>query len=164
MRDLAAQTAHGLPHLDAERPAAEDQQAARDGLHTRRLAIGPDAVDLAQPRDRRDERVRAARHHNMFGGVAHAIDLHDARPAEPAAATPQIDTVLRQPALLPGVGVIGDHEVPPGQRRLDVDVGTRRRVARVVHSLARPQQRLGRDARPVGAFAADQLRLDESDA
>ena len=40
----------------------------------------------------------------------------------------------------------------------------RRRVARGVHRLARPQQRLGRDARPVRALAADQLALDERDA
>ena len=40
----------------------------------------------------------------------------------------------------------------------------RRRVARGVHRLAGAQQRLRRDARPVGALAADQLALDEGDA
>ena len=40
----------------------------------------------------------------------------------------------------------------------------RRRLARGVHRLAGAQQRLGRDARPVGALAADQLALDERDA
>ena len=40
----------------------------------------------------------------------------------------------------------------------------RRRVARGVHRLAGAQQRLGRDARPVGALAPDQLALDERDA
>ena len=40
----------------------------------------------------------------------------------------------------------------------------RRRVARGVHGLARAQQRLRRDARPVRALAADQLALDERDA
>ena len=40
----------------------------------------------------------------------------------------------------------------------------RRRLARGVHRLARAQQRLRRDARPVGALAADQLALDERDA
>ena len=33
-----------------------------------------------------------------------------------------------------------------------------------MHRLARAQQRLGRDARPVGALAPDQLALDERDA
>ena len=40
----------------------------------------------------------------------------------------------------------------------------RRRLARGVHGLAGTQQRLRRDARPVGALAADQLALDERDA
>ena len=40
----------------------------------------------------------------------------------------------------------------------------RRRLAGAVHGLARAQQRLRRDARPVGAFAADQLALDDGDA
>ena len=85
-------------------------------------------------------------------------------PGEPAAAAQQVDAVVRQPALLPGVGVVGDHEVAPRERRLDVDLRGRRRLARAVHRLARPQQRLRRDARPVGALAADQLALDDRDA
>src|SRR4051795_11216530 len=52
--DLAAEAAHGLGHLDADRPAAEHDHAARDGLHGGRLAVGPDALQLAQPGDRRD--------------------------------------------------------------------------------------------------------------
>ena len=69
-----------------------------------------------------------------------------------------------QPALLAGVGVVRDHEVAPGERRLDVDLGGRRRLVRGVHGLARAQQRLRRDARPVRALAADELALDERDA
>ena len=91
---------------------------------------------------------------------AHAVDLDHARPGELAAAAQQVDALARQPALLPGVGVVRDHEVPPGQRRLDVDLRAGRRLARALHRLAGAQQRLGRDARPVGALAADQLALD----
>ena len=40
----------------------------------------------------------------------------------------------------------------------------RRRVAGGVHRLARTQQRLRGDARPVGALAADELALDHRDA
>ena len=72
--------------------------------------------------------------------------------------------MLGQPALLAGVGVVGDHEVAPGERRLDVDLGGGGRLAGGVHRLARTQQRLGRDARPVRALAADQLALDDGDA
>ena len=52
----------------------------------------------------------------------------------------------------------------PGKGRLDVDLRCRRRVVRAVHSLPRARQRLGRDARPVGALATDQFVLDECDA
>ena len=101
---------------------------------------------------------------DVLGRVADAVDLHRAGAGEPAAAAQQVDAVVGEPALLAGVGVVGDHEVAPGQRGLDVDLGGRRRVARGVDGLARPQQRLGRDARPVGALAADQLALDDRHA
>ena len=161
---LAAEPAHGLRHLDADRPAAEDQQAARNGLHRGRLAVGPDALELAQARDRRHDRIGAVREDHVVGGVAHAVDLDDARAGEPAGAAQQVDAVIGQPALLSGVGVVGDHEVAPGERRLDVDLGGRGRLARPVDRLARPQQRLRRDARPVRALAADELALDDGHA
>src|SRR5262249_25095129 len=46
----------------------------------------------------------------------------------------------------------------------DVDPRGRRRLVGAAHRLARTQQRLRRDARPVGALAADQLALDQPDA
>src|SRR5215211_7040962 len=45
---LAAEATHGLRQLDADGSGAEDEQAARDRLHAGRLAIGPDAIELAQ--------------------------------------------------------------------------------------------------------------------
>ena len=72
--------------------------------------------------------------------------------------------LLGEPALLPGVGVVRDHEVAPGERRLDVDLGARRGLARLLDGLARPQQGLRRDAGPVGALAAHQLALHDRDA
>ena len=100
----------------------------------------------------------------MPGGVAHAIDLDHARPGEPAGAAQQVDALARQPALLAGVGVVRDHEVTPGQRRVDVDLRAGRRLARGVHCLTGAQQRLGRDARPVRARSPDQFALDDGDA
>ena len=85
-RDLAAQAACRLRHLDPDRPAAEDEQASRDRLHARHLAVGPDAVELAEPRDRRDHRVGTAGDDDVIGRVAHAVDLDHARPGEPPAA------------------------------------------------------------------------------
>src|SRR5205823_3665890 len=46
--DLAAEAAHGLRHLHADGPAAEDEQAARDRRHARHLTVGPHAVELTQ--------------------------------------------------------------------------------------------------------------------
>ena len=100
----------------------------------------------------------------MLGGVANAVDLHHARPGQPPATAKQVDAVIGEPTLLTGVGVVGDHEVSPGKDGLDVDLRRGRRVVRTVHGLARSQQRLGRNARPVRALATDQLALDERDA
>ena len=161
---LAAETAHDLRHLDARRAAAQHEQAARDGLHARRLAGAPHALELTQSRDRGHDRIRAGRHDDVLRGVPDAVDLDHAGAGQPARAAQQVDAPLRQPALLAGVGVVRDHEVPPGQRGLDVDLGARPGVARALHRLARAQQGLGRDARPVGALAADQLSLDDGDA
>ena len=96
---------------------------------------------------------------DVIGRVAHAVDLDGAGPGQPAGAAQQVDAVVGKPALLSGIGVLGDHEVAPGQRGLHVHLGARRRLARAVHRLARSQQRLRRDARPVGALAANQLAL-----
>ena len=100
---------------------------------------------------------------DVLGGVALAVDLDHPGPGQPAAAPQQIDAVVRQPALLAGVGVVGDHEVTPGERGVDVDLGARRRLASAVHRLTRTQQRLGGNARPVRALASDQLALDDRD-
>ena len=105
-------------------PAAEHEQPARDGLHAGRLAVGPDAVELAQPRDRRDDRVGAARDDDVVGGVAHAVDLDRARArragrCRAAARCPRPSSQRSWP----GVGVVGDHEVALRERRLDVDLG-----------------------------------------
>ena len=47
---------------------------------------------------------------------------------------------------------------------VDIDLRRRRRLARRVDGLARTQQRLRRDARPVRALATDELALDDGDA
>jgi hypothetical protein len=85
--DLAIETAHGLRHLDAHRPAAEDQQAARNSLHPDDLAVGPHAVQLTQARDWRHDRIRANRHDDVLRGVPDAPDVERrCRPADPYPA------------------------------------------------------------------------------
>jgi hypothetical protein len=82
--------------------------------------------------------IGAVREDHVVGGVAHAVDLDDTRTGEPASAAQQVDAVIGQPALLSGIGVVRDHEVTPGKRRLDIDLGARGRLARPVDRLARP--------------------------
>ena len=107
--------------------------------------------------------VGAARDHDVLGRVAHGVDLDRARAGEPPRPPDEGDAPLREPALLPGVGPLRDHVVAPGECRLDVHLRARPDVARALHGLAGPEQRLGRDARPVGALAPDQLALDDGD-
>ena len=159
---LAAESADGLRHLHPDRTAAQDEQAPRDGLHAGDLTIGPDALELAEPGDRRHHRIGAVGEHDMIGGVARTVDLDGARAGQPARAAEQVDAVVRQPLLLAGVGVVGDHEIAPGQRRLDVDLGFARRLVRGVSRLAGAQEGLRRYARPVGTLPSDQLTLDDS--
>ena len=163
-RHLAAEAAHGLGHLDADRTAAQDQQAAGDRGHRGHLAVRPHALELPEARNRRHERLRAGGHDDVPGGVPRAADLDRARPGEPAVAAEQVDAPVGQPLLGTGVRVVRDHEVTPGERRRDVDLRARRRLVCVVHGFARTQQGLGRDARPVGALATHELTFDHGDA
>src|SRR5262249_18945480 len=134
---LATQAAYRLGHLDADRAAAEHDQLPGNGLHTGDLAVGPDVLQVTQARDGRYGRVRAGGHDDMFGGVAHALDLDHARPGQPAGAAQQVDALAGEPAFLAGVGVAGDHEVTPGQCRLGVGLRGGRRLPRAVYRLAR---------------------------
>ena len=124
---LAAEATNGLRHLDADRPAAEHEQPAGHGLHAGRLAVRPNALEAAQARHRRDDRVRTCRHDHVSGRVANAVDLDHARAGQPAATAEKVDAVLGEPALLASVGVVRNHEVAPGEGRRDVDLRCRRR-------------------------------------
>jgi hypothetical protein len=97
------------------------------------------------------------------GGVADAADFDHAGAGQLPGAPDQVDALARQPFHLPGVGVVGDHVVPVGQRGSDVDLRRCRRVPGVVHRLAGAQQGLGRDAGPVRAFASGQFPFDHRD-
>ena len=137
---LAAEPTDGLRHFDADRSTTDDQQAPRDGLHAGHLAVRPHPFEVAQARDRRDERIRAARQDDVFRGVPDTVHLDGAGPREAAVAAQQGDALSGQPALLTGVGVVGDHEVAPGEHCVDINVRVRRRLACAVHGLARSQQ------------------------
>ena len=89
----------------------------------------------------------------------------DARAGEPARAAEQVDAVVGQPALLRrrrcSFETMKSRQASAASTSTSARGG---RLARLVHRLARPQQRLRRDAGPVRALAADQLALDDRDA
>ena len=99
----------------------------------------------------------------MLRRVAGAVHVDHAGPGEAADATDESDAPVRQPSFLARIRIVGDHVVPPVQRRLHVHLGAGADVAGALNCLARAQQRLGRDAGPVRALAADQLPLDDRD-
>src|SRR5450755_2197540 len=155
---------YDLRQLDAGRSTAEHDEPSRYGLHRGRLTRAPHALELAQARDRWDHGIRAGSYDDVLGGVANAVDVDDAWPREPAAAAQELNSLARQPALLSGVGIVRDHEVTPGKRGFDVNLREPYGFTCAMYRLARAQQRLGRNARPIGALTADQVALDERDA
>src|SRR4051812_46460284 len=92
-----------------------------------------------------------------------------ARPLDVALAADELDALLVEPLDRVLVLPVRGHEVAVLERRAEVDrpvhrLRGARHLARSLHGLARPQERLRRDARPVRALAADQLALDDRDA
>lgn len=78
----------------------------------------------------------------------------------------QIDVRALQPRHLSVVAPLMDDLIAPAQRRRDVHsalhgTGRARDGAHGLERGAGSQQGLGRHARPVGAFAADELALDD---
>ena len=63
--------------------------------------------------------------------------VDDTGAGQPAGAAEQVDTVLRQPALLAGVGIVRHHEVPPRQHVLNVDLCAGTGVECAVHRFPR---------------------------
>jgi hypothetical protein len=159
-RHFAPKATNGLRHLDADRPASEHEQPAGDGLHGGHLTVRPNAFEVVQTRHRRDDGLRTRRYDHVSGCVANAVDVDHARPSQPGATAKQVDAMLGEPTLLARIGVMRNHGVAPGKGRFDVDLRCRRRVVRAVDGLPRTQQRFGWDARPIGAFATDELVLD----
>ena len=160
---LTTEPPYHLCDLDTGRATAEHDEAAGNRLHGRRFARAPHADQAVEPRNGWHERIRARRYDDMLRRVASAVHVDHAGPGEPAHAPDQRDAPIRQPFLLSRIRIAGHHVVPPVQRRLHVHLGAGADVAGALDRLPRTQEGLGRDARPVGALAADQLPLDDGD-
>ena len=152
-RHRGAEPAQRLRHLDAHRPAAEHEQPPRHLLHAGRLAVRPDAVELAQARDRRHDGIGARREDDVGGVVPSPSTTTRPGPAiRPSPRSRSMPGVLG-PLDLARIGVVGDHVVAPGERLRGVDAPPTAsrgagRLARRLQRLARAQQRLRRDAAP----------------
>jgi hypothetical protein len=68
-RHLAAEAPERLRQLDADRPAAEHDQGRRQLLELGRLAVRPDAVELAQTVDRRNDGRGPGGHDDLVARV-----------------------------------------------------------------------------------------------
>ena len=158
---LSTEALYHLCDLDTGRASAQHDEAAGNRLHGRRFPRAPDAIEGVEPWNGRHERSRARRHDDMLRRVASAIHVDHARPGELPLAPDQFDAPIRQPFLLSRIRIVGHHVVAPVERRLHIHLGTGVDVAGALDRLPGTQERLGRDARPVRALAADQLALDD---
>jgi len=167
-RHLPAEAGHRLGHLHADGAAAQDQEAAGDLGHRRDLAVGPQAGQLAQPGNRRDDRRRARGQDDALGLVNGSADLHPAGARDPPRAADQVDPMLREPSHLARVVPAGGDPVAKRERLPDIE-RPGDRLPRAWHAecggqrVARPQQRLGGHAGPVGALARHELALHDRD-
>ena len=165
-RRLRAQAVERLGHLDADRSAAEHDDALGHLLQAGGLPVGPNAVEVTQAVDRRDHGFRAGREDDLARPECRVADRDGAGPADRPGPAVQVDAVVGEPARLRRVVVVGDHEVAPGERLLDVD-RARDRLAgsrggeRAGDGFAGAQQCLGGDAGPVRALSGDELALDD---
>ncbi len=156
-RDLAPEPGERLPQLAADRPAAEDDEPVGPLLGGQRVGAGPhrDVVDAFH--GRYDGRAPGADHERAgppqpdpVGTAQHDLELAgrgDGRRAAQQAGT-GVDQPGRGVRVVPVLGGL----VAPAYRLGPVQAGCRR-----------DEQRLARDARDVGALAADPERLDDSD-
>jgi hypothetical protein len=65
------------------------------------------------------------------------VHLNDTGAREATRTAHQIDVTVREPPLLPGIGIVGHHEVTPGEGCLDIDVGDSGGLACAMDGLAR---------------------------
>ena len=128
---LTAQPAHCLGHLDADRPAAEDRAAA----------AGRPSCEVTSRLPQTPSSSRRPGTGGTNGSAPFASTTWSAVWRTPSTSTtpgPASRPLPRSRSMpfsasqrsCAGVRVVRDHEVAPGERRLDVDLRARRRLAR----------------------------------
>ncbi len=168
-RHLGAEVGVETGELDPDRARSDDQQFARHFRRSHCVAVGPDALavrlcerKLAGPRAGRDDDVLRGK----LGRLAVGGDAQLALTGQLPLAHHHRDLVLLHQVRDALVELLGDVAAPlhhlgeiearlPGRQPVFV------RVLDEVEHLRRAEQRLGRDAPPVEADAAQTLPLDD---
>ena len=167
-RHARAEPAEVLGELAADRPGADDHEAARRAVRPDRLPVRP-VLDLVDAVDRRNRGLRAGRDDEVR--VLDLAPVHLDRAGAHDACLPADELgspLLRDPVRVPGVVAPARDEVAPVEDLRDVELAPDRlrragRVPRGREHLARPQQRLRGHARVVRALAAGERALGDDD-
>jgi hypothetical protein len=163
--DFGAEAGPGLRQLTANRAAAEDDHARRHFLRGRRRAVVP-GRDSVEAVDRRHRRLAAGGDDDCpLGDEGLVADPDPPLALEAGVAAEEIDSVFFQPRQLNRVVEIVDHLVAAVENHLWLQLapsgGDAGDALGLAEHVGRPQQRLRRHAGVVGAFAADQVALDD---
>jgi hypothetical protein len=164
--DADPEPSEGLPDLNPHGTAAQHDQGGGQGTRADRLAVGP-VRRVLQPFDRRDGRGRSRRQHDPAASLEDPLarHFHLAR-AEDGRSTADEPSPLAGEPL--DRGLSSQSSVASSRMRCATGrpVGSDRSVPghagdapSLGQQVARADHHLGRNACPVGTFAADQLGL-----
>ena len=152
-----------LRELAADGAAAEHEQRRGHLERLGRLDVRP-VVDLVEPR-RSAGSPATSRSRSRAGRSASSCPATwtTRRVRDDGVAADELAALAGEPLDLGGVVALGDEVAPREDRPADRASPARAAgsAARRGHELRRPQHRLRRHARPVGALAADEAPLDE---
>src|SRR4051794_37417838 len=162
-RDVRSQARVELGELAPDGSSADDDQALRHIVRGRALATRP-GLDVLEALDRRHRRYRPCRDHDLVALELLPVHLEPAGGGDDSAAPDDLSVQALDPLDLARVVLPGVLVAPPEDPfRVDRRGDTVCR-ARSEGDLDGTKERLRGDAGPVGALAADELRLDERDA
>src|SRR5690625_2856206 len=166
--DLGAESAEETGELDADRPRPSDQERLRHALGHHRLEVGPDLL-LVGLDARQHARTGAGRQDDVLGLIVAVVavlvlDLNFPRPVQAPLALDDGHLVLFEKMPDAAVELLRDVAGPlhdPGNVEGDI-FGGQAEISgplHVVKDFRAAQERLGRDAPPIQADAAEMLTL-----
>jgi hypothetical protein len=166
--DASAGPPEELRKLAADRPGADHGDRIGDLPRLSRLPARP-VVRVGKPVDRRNLWNRAGRDRELVVLEFMLVYAHPAGLHHTPGSPHQLDVALGQELHQPRVVPAADRLVPVPEHALELHVARdrlrcARHEPRCDDGLERPQQGLGRHARPVRALASEKLALDHGDS